>query len=247
MRPSVEHELAAVFQGGHGGVFQPAAAGHLHAQHRHAPDVVAAEDLGQLFAVVHSIQLGAADEGDLALHELFVHIGVGVGGAVGCDQELCPVKIGGVHRHQLDLAGPLAQLRRLCGGGGSRCAFLPAELAHGAARAAVEGRFCSLCRLFLLVFQHGLLVVGGCLALFKGDGTGGAAGQAVAKAVAVVVPHELCLTVHQTDGTLVAGGDTGPAAVAFFFVYMNDFPDHRKASLCLCFEYTIIRADLRLL
>ena len=73
------------------------------------------------------------------------------------------------------------------------------------------------------------------------------AGQAVAKAVAVVVPHELCLAVHQTDGTLVAGGDTGPAAVAFFFVYMNDFPDHRKASLCLCFEYTIIRADLRLL
>ena len=228
-------------------MLQPAAAGHLHAQHRHAPDVVAAEDLGQLFAVVHSIQLGAADEGDLALHELFVHIGVGVGGAVGCDQELCPVKIGGVHRHQLDLAGPLAQLRRLCCGGGSRCAFLPAELAHGAARAAVEGRFCGLCGLFLLVFQHGLLVVGGCLTLFKGDGTGGAAGQAVAKAVAVVVPHELCLAVHQTDGTLVAGGDAGPAAVAFFFVYMNDFPDHRKASLCLCFEYTIIRADLRLL
>ena len=82
----------------------------------------------------------------------------------------------------------------------------------------MEGRFCGLCRLFLLVFQHGLLVVGGCLALFKGDGTGGAAGQAVAKAVAVVVPHELCLAVHQTDGTLVAGGDAGTAAVAFFFV-----------------------------
>ena len=208
-------------------MFQPAAAGHLHAQHRHAPDVVAAEDLGQLFAVVHSIQLGAADEGDLALHELFVHIGVGVGGAVGCDQELCPVKIGGVHRHQLDLAGPLAQLRRLCCGGGSRCAFLPAELAHGAARAAVEGRFCGLCRLFLLVFQHGLLVVGGCLALFKGDGTGGAAGQAVAKPVAVIVPHEFGLAVDQADGPFVAGRDTRAAAIALFLVYVNDFPNHK--------------------
>ena len=87
--------------------------------------------------------------------------------------------------------------------------------------------------LFLLVFQHSLLVISGGFALGKGDGTGGASGQAVAKAVAVVVPHQLGLAVHKADGTLVAGGDAGPAAVAFFFVYMNDFADHGKVLLAL--------------
>ena len=51
--------------------------------------------------------------------------------------------------------------------------------------------------LFLLVFQHSLLVISGGFALGKGDGTGGASGQAVAKAVAVVVPHQLGLAVHK--------------------------------------------------
>ena len=87
--------------------------------------------------------------------------------------------------------------------------------------------------LFLLVFQHGLLVIGGCLALFKGDGTGGAAGQAVAEAVAVVVAHKLGLSVHEADGTLMAGSDTGTTAIAFFFVYMNDFTYHIHTLLFL--------------
>ena len=89
--------------------------------------------------------------------------------------------------------------------------------------------------LFLLVFQHSLLVISGGFALGKGDGTGGASGQAVAKAVAVVVPHQLSLAVHKADGTLMAGGDAGTAAVAFFFVYMNDFADHGKILLALMF------------
>ena len=89
--------------------------------------------------------------------------------------------------------------------------------------------------LFLLVFQHSLLVISGGFSLGKGDGTGGASGQAVAKAVAVVVPHQLGLAVHKADGTLVAGGDAGTAAVAFFFVYMNDFADHGKILLALMF------------
>ena len=89
--------------------------------------------------------------------------------------------------------------------------------------------------LFLLVFQHSLLVISGGFALGKGDGTGRASGQAVAKAVAVVVPHQLGLAVHKADGTLVAGGDAGTTAVAFFFVYMNDFADHGKILLALMF------------
>ena len=87
--------------------------------------------------------------------------------------------------------------------------------------------------LFLLVFQHSLLIVGSGLPLFEGDGTGGAAGQAVAEAVAVVVAHKLGLSVHEADGTLMAGSDTGTTAIAFFFVYMNDFTYHIHTLLFL--------------
>ena len=59
-------ELAAVLEGSDGGVFETSAARHLHPQDGNALDVVIADDLGQLLAVVHGIQLGAADEGNMA-------------------------------------------------------------------------------------------------------------------------------------------------------------------------------------
>ena len=92
--------------------------------------------------------------------------------------------------------------------------------------------------LFLLVFQHSLLVISGGFALGKGDGTGGAAGQAVAKAVAVVVPHELCLAVHHSYCALVTGICAGTAAVALFFVYSDYFSYHNIVP----FDYTYYRA-----
>ena len=227
-------ELAAVLQGRDRRVLQTAAAGHFHAQDRDAPDVVVFEDLGQLLAVVHGIQLGTADEGDLAPHELLVEVCIGVGGAVGGDEQLGPVEVGCVHRHQLDLAGPLTQLgcRDLRG---HRCrGGFPVELAHRTARTTVECRLLGGSGGFLLlVFQHGLLIVGGSFPLGEGDGPGGTAGQAVAEAVAVVVPHQPGLAVHQANGPFVAGGDAGPAAVAFFFVYVNDFSDHENILLVL--------------
>ena len=86
--------------------------------------------------------------------------------------------------------------------------------------------------LFLLVFQHGLLVVGGCLALFKGDGTGGASGQAVAKAVAVIVPDQLCFSVYDGDRALVARLRTQAAARAGRLVDFDDRPFHVCPSCC---------------
>ena len=65
---------------------QAAAAGHLHAEDGHALDVVAAQDLSELFAVIHSVQLRAADKGHLAAHKLLMEIGVGIGRAVRCNQ-----------------------------------------------------------------------------------------------------------------------------------------------------------------
>ena len=111
---------------------------------------------------------------------------------------------------------------------------LPKSPSSTAARAAVEdGLFGSGSSLFLFVFQHSLLIVGSGLPLLEGDGTGGAAGQAVAEAVAVVVAHKLGLSVHEADGTLMAGSDTGTTAIAFFFVYMNDFTYHIHTLLFL--------------
>ena len=74
--------------------------------------------------------------------------------------------------------------------------------------------------------QHGSLVIGGRLPLLKGDGIGMTGGQAVAQTVAVMLVHQLRLAVHQTDGALVTGVDTGPAAVALLLVDMDDLADH---------------------
>ena len=53
-------QLAAVLQRSADGVFQSAAARHLHANNGYAFDVVLTEDFGQLLAVIHIIQLGTA-------------------------------------------------------------------------------------------------------------------------------------------------------------------------------------------
>ena len=79
--------------------FQPAAAGHLHPHNSDALDVVLPDDLRQLFGIVHAVQLGTAHEGDVSLNEPLVESGVGVGGAVGGDQQPRAVKIRGIHRH----------------------------------------------------------------------------------------------------------------------------------------------------
>ena len=46
-------------------------------------------------------------------HELAVHVRVGIRRAVGRDEQLRALKIRRVDRHELDLARPLAELRRL--------------------------------------------------------------------------------------------------------------------------------------
>ena len=86
----------------------------------------------------------------------------------------------------------------------------------------------------LLIFHDGLLVISRRLPLHKGDGPGGAGGQTVAQAVAVIVPHEPRLTVHHGDGALVTGGGAGAAAVAFILIDFNDPSFHVRFSCCFC-------------
>ena len=143
--------LAASSQSSVGGVLQPAAAGDLHAQQGDALDGIGRENGGEPFGVVVGIQLGTADEGDAPLHEVPVEISIGVGGAIGGDEQVRAGKAGRPGGDQADLAGPLGQLRGLGGGRScSRCGLLAVKLAHGAARAAVEdGLFGSGSSLFL--------------------------------------------------------------------------------------------------
>ena len=159
---------------------------------------------------------------------------VGVGRAVGGNQKPRTVKVGRVDGHQLNLHRPLAQLAGGHGGGGA----LPCRVGgvQGLGHAARADVHCfggtagaAVGRVGGLVCLGGLdggLVVGRSLALLKRDGPGRAVGQAVAHAVAVIVPHHGGLAVNHGNGTLMAGGGAGPAAVAFFLVNVNDLSFH---------------------
>ena len=170
----------------------------------------------------------------MSLDEPLVEGGVGIGGAVGGDEQPCTVKIGGVYRHQLDLHRPLGQaarllgLRRFHGGCG-----LPLNIPGLAAGTAAGEGHALLPHFPLLILHDGFFIVGRRFPLHKGDGPGGAGGQAVAQTVAVVVPHEPGLAVHHGDGALVTGIGAGAAAVALIFIDLDDPSFHLIALLLL--------------
>ena len=203
-----------------------------------APDVVAADDLRQLFGIVHAVQLGTAHQRDVSLDEPLVEGGVSVGGAVGGDEQPRPVEIGRIHRHQLDLHRPLGQAARLLSAGCFRSGRGLALNVPGLAAGAAAGQRHALLPHFpLLVLHDGFLIVGRRLPLYKGDGPGGAGGQAVAQTVAVVVPHELRLAVHHGDGALVTRLGAGTAAVALVPVDLYDSPYHIFVLLAVLLDF----------
>ena len=108
-------ELPALLERRFRRYLQPAATGYLHADNGDAFDVVLPKDLRQLFGIIRAVQFRAAHKGDVPLDEPLVEGGVGVGGAVGGDEEPHAVKIRRVHRHQLDLHRPLGKVARLLG------------------------------------------------------------------------------------------------------------------------------------
>ena len=175
-----------------------------------------------------------------------MEVGVSIGRAVRCNQQFGPIKVGGVDRNQFDLHRPLGKLRPQ-----HRhvlpCRFrLMLHLAHLAAGAAVvhlrrrlvehaagraagaaAQRLLGGCGFLALVFLHSLFIISGGFALHKGDSAGGAMGQAVAEAIAVVVPQKLRLSIYNTNCSLVAGIGTDAAAVAFLLINVNDSSNHK--------------------
>ena len=158
--------------------------------------------------------------------------GVGVGGAVGGDQQLRTGEIGRGDGCQPDLHRPLGQAAGLLGRGSGRAVRGSDVHGAGAGTSAAAGRG-GADQLLCFVGQNGGLVIGSGLPLHEGDGTGGTGGQAVAQPVAVVVAHELSLAVDHGDSALVTGVGAGAAAVAFFLIYFDDASFHVKILLAV--------------
>jgi hypothetical protein len=76
---------------------------------------------------------------------------------------------------------------------------------------------------FFFIIYHGF-------PFLKRDGAGGADGQAVAQAVAVILACELSPAVDEPDSSFVAGVDAKAAAIALFTVYFYNLSDHIKCS-----------------
>ena len=219
------HLTGELLAGGRNGGFhrplQTAAAGNLHPGQGDAFDVIGGKDLRQLFRVVRLVQLRAADQADAAADEILVETAVGIGRAVRRDQQIRPVKEGGVDRDKLDLYRPLTKpaYRGNRGGLPFNGRSLPGNGPQGSTRAAgLTGVF--------LRGQYRRLVIGRSLPLLKGDGVFRAGRQTIPQTVAVILPHEPGLAVYQTDGPLVAGTDAQTAAAAFFLIYFNYPSEH---------------------
>ena len=150
-------------------VFESATARHLHAHDGNAPEIVATDDLRELVGIVHRVELRAADERDLPFHEFTVHVRVGIRRAVGRNEQFRALKIRRVDRHELDLARPLAKLRRLRHGSLRLRCLLTADAAHPAAGTAAGVRRCALRLLFAHIRLHGRSIIGSRLALNKVD------------------------------------------------------------------------------
>ena len=195
-------EFAACQQGSLDGVFDAGAAGNLHANDRYALNVVFCDDAGQLFGVVALVQFRTADQCDAVADKLVMEVAVSVGSAVGGDEQIGTVKVRGVNGDELDLAGPLRKLTRHTlglarrGGCTSPDAF---GLRSGTAAGEIPPRS------FQFRLAHCILVVGGRLAFLEGDCPRRTSGQAIAKAIAIILAGEYCLAVDHLNRALMAG------------------------------------------
>ena len=100
--------LAALFESFFGSHFQAAAAGDFHADQGDVADIVLADDFCQFFGIVDCVEFRTADKGDAALDEIFVEAGVGIGRAIGSDEQAGAVKIRRMRWYEFDLDRPLA-------------------------------------------------------------------------------------------------------------------------------------------
>lgn len=229
-----------------------------------ALEVVVLDELSEFFDVGGDVvELGAGDGDGPAAEELFVEVGHSEGDAVGGQHQLGIGKIRGHWRDQMELNGPLGQLRGAvgfwCVGGGfgrSSGGFVKLHRAHtgadetgvlfGRLRSGSRGSFRRV-ECFEILVRGGFVELGG-VALFDGDGVHRAMSKTGTQSVAVGFADEFGFAVDEPDGAFGAGGDAQAAAVTFFFVDFYDVSQchstltnqkaeaglHRPASVCCC-------------
>lgn len=92
--------------------------------------------------------------------------------------------------------------------------------------------------LFLLfpnIFLYGLFIISCSFPFYKGNCTSGAGWQAITQAVTIIIPQKFRLSIHHADCPFVTRFGTSTTAITFFFIYLNDFPNHFDPSLLLNF------------
>ena len=78
------------------------------------------------------------------------------------------------------------------------------------------------------ILLHSLFVIGCRFTLYKVDGVHRTGRKTIPESVTEIVTHELCLTVNDSDSPLMTSLCSKTAAVAFFFVYLNNFAYHKS-------------------
>ena len=151
----------------------------------------------------HRVQLRATNDGDFALHEVLMHICIGVCCTVCSDQQLRTVEEGSLSRQKFDLARPLFQARNGVSANLSRFLVLSnillMQFHHSGSGAAASNVHLvhQLLRSFLLLCCfHCRLIIGRCFSFFKADCTGGAVWQAITETVTEVLPDQFSLPVE---------------------------------------------------
>ena len=175
----------------------------------------------------------------MPLDEFFVEGGIGIRGAVCGNQQLCAVKIRCACGNQLNLHRPLGQAAdRLCIA--SRSGFFVCNRSGLTSRTSA-GECHPFCLHFFLhpsalIFLHCLFIIRCRFALHKGNRGSGAGRQAIAQTIAVVIAHQLRLSVYHSDCAFVTSGGTGTAAIAFILINFNDSSFHNKNLLAFLFS-----------
>ena len=102
--------VSAVLERDFNSVLNSSATRDFHAGDYHRFDAVMFQNGSQFFRVVVIVKFWAADNGYPILHVLSVEVSVGIGGAVGRDEQIGVVKIRCIDRYELDLHRPLIEM-----------------------------------------------------------------------------------------------------------------------------------------
>ena len=88
---------------------------------------------------------------------------------------------------------------------------------------------------FSHIFLCRFLVIGGSFSFHKGNCTCRTGWKTISQTITIIISQKFGFSVYHADRALVTGYGTSAAAVTFFFVYLDNFPNHFHFILSLVF------------